>query len=366
MRSLVVAVTKPLDMDWADLKPMLEDAWKGTTQLSNAIVTKLALQEQQRTPEMTRMPKAPSSYLYPWARKEFAELDLQCANALIHTVQSTYNRFRLDVFWRRSRSLPQYRYPTLAPFPGQSSRLDWLSESDHVPVVTFRLGGERVRLQLAAHHQKNFKKDLTRIIDGEAKLCGGSVYRKTSFGSHRKAFVSRAPGGGQRIHSQVFVKLTAWFPIPETKSAPRRRHLKIATGDDCFLTGSLTGRSQWTLHAQHVRRWVVSHFDRLRRLADDFKYERRQTSKHRLPINEYRTKLIDKHHRRLSTFLKQTCAEVLAYAQRNACRKIIWDRTRTGFLPSFPWYELETMIETRAKEQGIAFERPAEIHTPQG
>jgi len=115
-----------------------------------------------------------------------------------------------------------------------------------------------------------------------------------------------------------------------------------------------------------VRRWVVSHFDRLRRLADDFKYERRQTSKHRLPINEYRTKLIDKHHRRLSTFLKQTCAEVLAYAQRNACRKIIWDRTRTGFLPSFPWYELETMIETRAKEQGIAFERPAEIHTPQG
>ena len=116
MRSLVLAVTKPLDMAWEDLKPMLEGAWKQTTQLSNAIITKLALLEPERTPHMKRMPKAPSPYLYPWARKEFPDLDLQSVNALIHTVQSTYNRFRLDVFWRRSRSLPQYRYPTPAPF----------------------------------------------------------------------------------------------------------------------------------------------------------------------------------------------------------------------------------------------------------
>ena len=365
MRTLVLAVTKPLDMTWADLKPMLEGAWKQSTQLSNAIVTKLALEEPERTSEMTRLPKAPTPYLYPWARKQFPDLDLQSVNALIHTVQSTYNRFRIDVFWRRSRSLPQYRYPTPAPFPGQSSRLEWLSESNHVPVVTIRLGGERVRLQLAAHHQKDFKKDLSRIISGEAKFCSGSIYRKVSHGSHRKAIVSRKPGGGQRIHSQVFVKLTAWFPTPEMEGPPKRRHLRIATGDDFFLTASLTGRDKWTLNAQHVKRWIVSHFDRLRRLADDLKYERRQTSKHRLPINEYRVKLTDKHHRRIASFLKQTCAEVLAYALRNACRKIIWDRSQTGFLPSFPWYELEAMIEARAEEHGIAFERLMEVHQPQ-
>ena len=114
---------------------------------------------------------------------------------------------------------------------------------------------------------------------------------------------------------------------------------------------------QWKLNAEHVRRWTRSHQQRLQRLADDRKYERRQTSKHRIPINEFCAKLADKHRRRISTFQKQTCAELVAYAERNGCRKIIWEREDSGFLPSFPWYEFESLVEQQAALRGISFER---------
>ncbi|MEZ5325893.1 MAG: hypothetical protein R3F19_12635 [Verrucomicrobiales bacterium] len=363
-RSLVLAITKPLDISWEELKPLLESAWKQTTQLSNSIITKLALLEPIRTPEMTKMPKAPSPYLYPWAREQFPDLDLQSANSLIQTVQRTYNRHRLEVFWRHSRSLPQYRYPVPAPFPSTSTKLEWLSDTDKVPIVTVRLGGKRIRLQLTAKHQKNFKNAIEQIINGEAKLCEGSIYRKVSHGSHRSSVVTRAPGGGQRVQSQVFIKLTAWFPITSSSGPAKRRHLHIQTGDEFFLTASLSGTQKWRLHAEHVRRWIATYTQRLGRLSDDQEYERRQTARQRLPINEYRAKLTAKHHRRIATFLKQTCAEVLVYAQRNGCKKILWEREKSGFFHSFPWYEFESMVEQRSQELGIDFERSSQEVLP--
>ena len=84
---------------------------------------------------------------------------------------------------------------------------------------------------------------------------------------------------------------------------------------------------------------------------------RRQTAKSRIPINEYRAKLAEKHHRRISTFQKQTCAEVIAFAERNGCRKIIWEHDTSAFLASFPWFEFESLIEQHAGLKGIAFER---------
>ena len=357
LRSLVVAVSKPLDLSWDELTDRLEVAWRQTTQLSNAIVTKLAMLEPVRTPEMTRMPAAPNPYLYPWAREEFPDLDVQSINSVIQTVQRTYNRFRLEVFWRRSRSLPQYRYPAPAPFPSQSTKLEWLSDSQKVPVVTLRLGGERTRLQLQSKHQRNYREALSQIISGEAKICEGAIYRKVSHGTHRPGVVSRAPGGGQRFHSQVFVKLTAWLPRKPASGPAKRRHLRVSTGNDFFLAASVSGEPQWKLHADHVRRWINSHTERLRRLSSDQNFAARQSRRHRLPVNDFRSKLTGKHHRRMANFLKQTCAEVTDHAARNGCRKIIWQRENTGFLRSFPWFELETSLERRAEELGILFER---------
>jgi len=356
LRSLVLAVSRPLDLSWEELTDQLESAWRQSTQLSNAIITKLAMLEPVRTSEMTKLPPAPNPYLYPWARGEFPELDAQSINALINTVQRTYNRFRLDVFWRRSRSLPQYRYPTPAPFPSQSTKLEWLSESEKVPVVTLRLGGKRIRLQLQSKHQKNFRRSLAQIIDAEGKLCEGAVYRKVSFGSHRRGVATRAPGGGQRMQSQVFVKLAAWLPVASPTTKPKRKHLKIVTGDDFFLSASISGREQWRLHAEHVKRWIITYRERLRRLAEDQKYERRQIRKQRIPIDEYRAKLTGKHRRRMATFLQQTTSELLGYAVRNGCRKIVWTRDAQRFFPSFPWRELENEILTRSAAQGLIFE----------
>ena len=356
IRSLVLAVSSPMDLRWDEFRERLDAAWVMTTQLANSAVTELALQEPAREPGMTRMPKAPNPYLYPWARAQFPELEPQSVVATLHTVQATYNKFRLDVFWRRSRSLPQFRYPTPLPIPGQSVGLKWLSDTEKVPVLSFRLGGERIRLKLTAKHQTNFKRALGMLISGDAKLCEAAIYRKVSHGTHRQGMTTRKAGGGQRIQSQILVKLAGWFPI-ESNTEPDATHtLELRTENDSFVSASISGSDRWVLRADHVKRWIVSYTDRLQRLSDDQKYER-QSRKRRLPIDEYRAKLAEKHHRRLSSFLAQSCADILGYAERNGCRELRWTRENCDFLPSFPWFQFEALLERGAGERGIEFQR---------
>jgi hypothetical protein len=58
----------------------------------------------------------------------------------------------------------------------------------------------------------------------------------------------------------------------------------------------------------------------------------------------------------MATFLQQTTSELLGYAVRNGCRKIVWTRDAQRFFPSFPWRELENEILTRSAAQGLIFE----------
>jgi len=356
IRSLVLAVSSPMDLRWDEFRERLDAAWVMTTQLANSAVTELALQEPAREPGMTSMPKAPNPYLYPWARAQFPELEPRSVVATLHTVQATYNKFRLDVFWRRSRSIPQFRYPAPLPIPGQSVGLKWLSETEKVPVLSFRLGGERIRAKLMSKHQTSFKRALGQLISGDAKTCEASIYRKVSHGTHRQGMTRRRAGGGQRVQTQILVKLTGWFPI-ESKTEPgATQTLELRTENDSFVSASINGSDRWILHADHVKRWIVSYGDRLKRLSNDQKFER-QSRKRRLPIEEYRAKLVEKHHHRLQSFLAQSCAEIFGYAERNGCGELKWERENCNFLPSFPWFQFETLLEVGARERGIKFRK---------
>ena len=116
----------------------------------------------------------------------------------------------------------------------------------------------------------------------------------------------------------------------------------------------MEGREPWRLHADHVRRWIAAHRRQLDRPSDDSKYEVRLGEPPRL--GEYRQAQVAKHHRRVRSFMQQSCSALAKFAQRQGVNTVVYDETQGGYLPEFPWHELQVMLANKLREFGMACE----------
>lgn len=356
LRAVTLPVAGPLDREqWPMLRELLQKGWAQTTALANWAVAALSRSDIVRMPDMEKMPKFTMPYLYTEARKLFPEMTPSSVVAVLNTVQQRYLKCRYDVVWKRSMSLPSYRFPTPYPLPAQAWSARYLSEEQKVPIVSVSIAGQRLDVRLRGGPE--FRRQLAsfaQLVEGSAKACELAIYRASVSANSNLQTVTdhAAPGGARKEHHRIMMKLVMWLPKMAT-GKQKEKPLTLQRGEDCFLILRDEAGSEFKLNGDQVVRWILEHRDRLHRLAEDTKYEKRLPPAEQTSLGEYRAKLCHKQNHRLETFCHQSSLMIAERARRQKVTQITWDQKVTPFLSSFPWTQFQTMLEYKLRERGI-------------
>jgi hypothetical protein len=329
LRAIAIPVASPLDQDWDQLRAALRAMWRLTTQASNWMVTELFTRDVKRQPGDEKMPPMARQYLYPEARQRFPDLPSQSVAALEQAVQAKYRAARYQTVWTCERSLPTFRYPVPFAIPNQG----WSAVvEEERPVVSVRIGEERIRLQLKG---------------------GRRFYRQ------RKAFDAIASGravqGELAIYERgrdVMVKMVAWFERPEAKAVVAEQVLSVRTAEEELLI-ALDAKADrlWKYNGDHLRRWNAEHRQQLQRWSEDVKYEQRPVP----AFAERREQAAAKYHRRMATAVQEIAAQLVGYAVRRKFAVLRYDDAVQTFA-ELPWFALRERIRTKCDEVHIRFE----------
>ena len=370
LRAITFAVSGPLKKsDWPELREALQQSWAMGTQLCNWASTELAKADVVRAPNMVKLPPFDAPYLYPEARRLFPALASQTVVALLNTVQRKYNAARYERIWLGRAALQSYKYPVPVPVPGAGYQCDMLKRGeDEVPVVRVRIGDRRWTLLLRGGPEwRRQLNDFLLIVNGEGEQVEGAIGRQVVTASaHRGGFSEKAAGGGQAQFNRLMFKVVAWLPrAPDTLKKKRKAvQLTLATGADYFWKATLDGQAPWIIHADHVRRWVVSHAGRLDHLSEDQKFETRRSRRARRPLNEHRQKVATKQHHRLETWCHTVAALFMQWCVRRKVTRVQYDDADKGFLKDFPWHNLKTLLKDKLNVAGIEFAEVASAAVP--
>jgi hypothetical protein len=354
LRAITFPLAGPLNRDdWPALREALAGVWGKTTMLANWIVTELAKADKIRTPDMEKIPPFKAPYLYPHARKVCPDLDPQSVVALLNTVQANYFKRRLDTVWRGSASLQNYRYPVPFPIPAQGWSARYLTETEHVPIVRTRIGGQSFDLRLRGG--PSFYRqlaDFEKIIHKTAIPCEMAIYRQTSHASdHRPGLKDRE--GGQSVQQTVIIKLVAWLPKAVLKA--KENTMLVRTEKDRFLVADPEGAHPWILNAEQVIRWQVEHSRRRQHMSEDKKYEKRWPARNGQQMQDRLTQWVDKHKRRMDTWCHQTSAALVGYAVRQKVTTLVYQDSEV-LTADFPWFKLRELIRQKLNEHNIVFQ----------
>jgi hypothetical protein len=232
------------------------------------------------------------------------------------------------VIWTAKAALPSFRYPTPYPIPNQG----WtVSLEDGRPIVSFRLGDNRVRLRLKSGNQlRRQLVQIRQIISGDAVKGEAAVYER----------------GGV-----LMVKLVAWLPRPATNQGTGT--LTLRTGTDCLLMAvNIKDDALWRYNGDHLRRWTAEHRRMLQRWSDDSKYENR-------PIPSFadrRKAAVAKYRRRMDSATHEISAQLAGYATRRHFAAVYFDERDHSYLgEGFPWFRLREMMKEKLDARGIMF-----------
>jgi hypothetical protein len=351
LRAITFPVIGPVDpADWPKLREVLKQSWSDSTRLGNWALTELAKAESPRDPQAKRMPKLPHLYLYPAARKLVPQMTPISVVSLLNSVQRKYYASRIDVLWRGTTSLPIMRYPIPYPIHNQAWEASYLTDTEKVPLLTVRLAGQRFTLRLKGGPQ--MYRQLTAfdaLITGRALAGEAALYRVR---------INRAdPGAGvedRGLFTRVMAKLVMW--LPKQAQGAAAGELRLARGKDCLWCAEISRHDPWRLNADYARTWIIGHQNFLHRISEDEKAERRAPKVARKHLNELRARRVLKHQHRMDTFC-HTAAKMLAeYAVRQKIARVIYDPAPTDYMPSFPWFKLEQMLQYKLDERHIALE----------
>lgn len=359
LRAITFAVSGPvIKDDWKEFRESLQVGWAQSTQFANWLTTEFAKADITRGPTMDKLPPFDVPYLYNEGRKFFPGLASQTVVALMNTIQRKYNSTRYDRIWLGRVSLQSYKYPMPLPVPAASYSCEMMKRgSDAVPVVHVRIGDRRFDLQLKGGREWGRQlNDFQKIVAGEAVQCEMAIGRApvTQSDGHN-GLQERAAGGGARQYYRIMLKVVAWLPRDEIKVKKKKKvALLLKTGKDCFWMAELDGCKPWIIHADHVRRWVVSHAHRLQTWSDDQKAEKRRTKKDRRPLNEHRALASRKQNDRLDTWCHTCAALFVQWCQRQRVTTVNYNDTER-FLESFPWHRLKSLLQEKLNVAGIEF-----------
>lgn len=347
-----IVTDEPKEEAWKQLREELATLWGQATNLANWATSELYARDVQRMPGMDKMPPQERIYLYPEARERFPDLPSQSTAALLQQVQRKYAAKRFAVKWLASESLPNYKYPIPLPIPSQGWRADTINDGQ-CPVIHARLLTQRWCLRLQGGKPfYRMRKAFDQIVSGEAIPAEMAVYRKRAHASHRPGMTVR-DSGGDRVTTRLMVKLVAW--IPKEESVTGDHTLIVRSTPEAMLCATMDGHEEpcWQWHADHVPRWSLEHRRRLQRLSNDQKAEQRPVA----AFQSRREAEVQKYHKRMDTAAHTASMQVVHYAARRRCARIIMDDRDHSWCEGFPWHQLLTLIEYKASERGIRFER---------
>lgn len=342
LRAIIIPVASPVTCDWPCLRTALKQCYQSVTRLSNWAVTELAKADVVRMPDMEKIPKPPSVYLYPGARKVCPDLPTTTTVSVLRSVEKRYRARRYDVIWLGKASLPSYRYPQPVPYHNQSWKA--ARDDDGRPLVSLRMGGERITLRLRGGHEfKRQSKGYGQIVDGLAMQGELALYEVSGQKSDHR--------NGGKGHTRLMCKMIAW--VPKAKSKPRTGVLYLNTANDAMImANNAKNQRLWALNGNHILRWAAQHEVQLQRWYEDSKLELRR--KH-VPFEARRHHACLKYNHRMNTAADEMAAQVVNYADRRSYAEIRWITGLPKMTLNFPWFRCESRIKQLCDERGINY-----------
>lgn len=414
-RSISLPVAECLSRPWPEFMRVLHGAWRESTDLANWASQTLARLDVSRVPGMTELPPLAKVDLYALAfgrpQEKLGRLFFQCAACpkkfspsqltegqapkhgtrrggvcggsgrvatelpraslppvdaqyggdgwegakvaaatLLRWVENHYRKDRGKVIWRRERRTREYLYPV--PFPVHQQAWEVWFENGK-PVIAVQLPQGRVSLRLRNGPEfAPMVAVLKKIEAGELAKCELKICRERSYAAHRAQGSERGAGGGHRNSYRVMVRISYRYEAPANRDGIMAT---CHTGHDPFLRVVIPGRQEWLLHAPWVQHWIAEHRRFLDSFADDLKFEKRWPARKRKNLNRYCERRCDKHARRMRSFLQQTAAQVVGFAQRKGASALEFIDTDRSFAEEFPWFLLANRLSQKCEEAGLKF-----------
>lgn len=351
-RAITIPILKPADdgVTWDQLRDMLNLSWRRATSLSNAMMAQLHERHQaNRKPTDTidnkppRKPKMSEDGLYRLGTTLAPDMPTGTVSSLNQMVRKRY-RGRVSVLKPGGKkrvqmsadfaamtgqmSLPSFRYPT--PYPCRSQ--DWK------PSLGF--GGELIASITLAPK--------TRV----------KIMLRSAGGHRRAAAEYRKIAAGELKYREASLVLSRGVPalkvVYDRPAVNRERDgvLAVRTCSDSLLVAVLNDERVWWYHGDNLKRLVAAYTERMQRMSDDTKHERRTR---RNNLHRRRTAWVEKHARRMDTTLHQITASLVGFADRRGVATIEYDDQDKSYIDSLPWAAIKKMIEWKAADKGVAF-----------
>lgn len=331
----------PHSISWSELDPLLRQCWSMSTQLANWAASELALIDTLTLDRSARklppMPSLAPGGLYALFTRSYPDRAAwagaaAAANCVLRAVQKKYAAERLDFLWRRSRSLPTFRYPY--PFPVHNQ--NWSAEygKDRVPLVGAALPGGRVVLRLRGGPE------MGRQLAGFAQIVGGA--KRGELALYRKG-------------THAMAKLVAHLPARQPEGSTKT--LLVRTDPNALWVAEIDGTRDRVWNQDHMRELIETHRVWLQRVSEDTKREKRVPRKMRRHIDQKRVDRCRKYNDRISTFCHEMSRQLVEFAARQKVATIIYDDEQKGYLGAgrFAWARLREMVRYKALERSIEF-----------
>lgn len=366
LRAISIPVLRPLGegVGWPQFRSDLAKAWADSTACANWLSSEYYARDVRRDSITKKMPPMPAVYLYPEATKRFPELPTQAVAGMCQSVGLKYRSKRYDIVWTSAATNSNFRYPYPAAFPGQAWTPSYQPAGkdggDLIPCVSVALRrGSRYLIQL-----RGGREFARQLRDFKALVSGGCVhgditfYRQRVNGNDNRNGVGGRDSGDQKANFRVMCKMVGWFP----KIAPTEATgvLRVRSDVDAMLV-ALNEKDErlWWLNADQVKRWTTEHRRNLQRWAEDQKHELRPNA----PFQSRRESAANKFRNRISTWIKQSVAQVCGLAHRRRYAEVIYDDSERRNSPEFAWAELKSRLSIKCNEIGVKFTSSDEVET---
>lgn len=361
LRAVIVPLVGPENpADWPRLREAMYDVKCHTASLANWAINELAKADVARTPDMERLPKLESPYLYGLATERYPvwgwwEGQRQAANAILRASEKKYADCRYDVIWRNAAAWPVFRYGLPFPLDADAWALERVGQRI---VLCVTLGGTRWRLVLRGGPEMRYwMPPINQLMSGEAIRIESQIYERTVEASAGQNGRDEAnPGGGRKKQKRLFAKLVGWFPRPAVVER-QEKVLHVRTGKDVFWSATIEGEEYaWVLHAEHIKRRVCEYMVGLGKISEDTKFEKRWPKKMRAKFGDRRDRLVRRHRGVIDSWQKESVASLVGYAKRKRVTKIVYDETQGYRCNPYPWFQQRVRLAQKCDQEGIVFE----------
>lgn len=350
-RSFLVPLAVPRDDGGDEFQAAVKTCWEEATALANWSIRELAKTDVIRMPGDEKLGKHPGVNLYTVSTPIFRVMDPASRAEILSAVSRAYTARRYEAIWLRKSSLPSYRYPYPHPVRAEA----WKIEGDKdAPVFACRIKGEWYRIPLlrGRRHARALKAVLACV---EPELKGPAILDRIENQAPKEARDRDRPNGGaQRGYYTVGVRFALWIRRQVAKEASETLYLR--TDPNSFWIYHVSDADPRYFHADHLKRWVSEHRNKLDRFAHDVKYEKRWPTKLRRRFVASQSPSNDKFHHRMNSFVHEATAMITNYAVRNKCSRVVYDDSAKTFVDSFRWDLTRIQLASKLDQVGITLE----------